>query len=116
MPDRLTSQKKKELRDQLYDRDGHECHYCGIEEEDFRKIWGPIFYGAEKRGQVLEIDRKDNGQSYEDIANCVLACALCNMSKSDKFHYDEFKRVGSVIREIWQARQAGVHRGQNQRE
>jgi hypothetical protein len=42
------------------------------------------------------------------MANCVLACALCNMAKSNKFHYAEFKRVGNVVREIWQERKSGV--------
>lgn len=92
---------KGELRKQLYERYGTKCHYCGIGEEDFITIWGP-FYGG-KRGPILEVDRKDNGRGY-DIDNCVLACAVCNNAKSDKFTYEEFKRVGDVIREIWQQR------------
>lgn len=104
---RLNSKKKEELRNQLYERDGRKCHYCGIEEDDFPKLWGKFFYGANKRGRKLEIDCKDNSRGY-DMANCVLACALCNMAKSDKFDYEEFKRVGSVIREIWQRRKSGV--------
>jgi 5-methylcytosine-specific restriction endonuclease McrA len=99
---------KKELRHQLYERDGMNCHYCGIQEKDFVPIWGE-FYGGKKRGPTLEIDRKDNQRGYE-IENCVLACALCNNAKSDKFTYSEFQRVGDVIREIWQQRKtAGRH-------
>ena len=94
--------KKHELRAQLYNRDGTRCHYCGIEEKDFFSIWGE-FYGGKKRGSILEVDRKDNSQGYE-IENCVLACALCNNAKSDKLQYDEFKRVGEVIKGIWQQR------------
>jgi 5-methylcytosine-specific restriction endonuclease McrA len=30
-----------------------------------------------------------------------LACAVCNNAKSDKFTYEEFKRVGNVIKQIW---------------
>lgn len=30
----------------------------------------------------------------------VLACAVCNYAKSDKFTYEEFKRVGDVIKEM----------------
>ena len=100
---RLSSKKKEELLNQLYERDGRKCHYCGIEEDDFPKIWGEYFYGGKKRGRTLEIDRKDSGREY-DPANCVLACAICNMAKSDKFHYEEFKRVGNVIRKIWKER------------
>jgi 5-methylcytosine-specific restriction endonuclease McrA len=93
---------KTELRDQLYARDGRTCHYCGIEENDFLKIWGE-FYGGKKRGGTLEVDRKDNVRGYE-IDNCVLACAVCNNAKSDKFTYEEFRRVGDVIGKIWQER------------
>ena len=98
---------RQELRNKLYERDGRRCHYCGIEEADFPQIWGE-FYGMRKR-QKLEIDRKDNERDKDnrpkyDIENCVLACPVCNMAKSDKFTYEEFKRVGDVIREIWQQR------------
>ncbi len=91
----------EEKRNRLYKRDGHKCHYCGIDEKDFIPIWGSL-YGC-KRGWRLEIDRKDNKLKHED-ENCVLACALCNMAKSDKLTYDEFKKVGNLIREIWQQR------------
>jgi 5-methylcytosine-specific restriction endonuclease McrA len=103
----LSSKDKKNLRTELYERDGRNCHYCGIEEDDFCKIWGEYFYGGIKRGRILEIDRKDDRRGY-DRENCVLACALCNMAKSDKFEYEEFKRVGNVIREIWQSRKSGA--------
>ena len=97
----LTRREKELLRNQLYERDGEKCHYCGIAEDDFCKIWGDTFYGGIKRGRKLEIDRKDNVSDY-DMTNCVLACAICNMAKSDKFTFEEFIRVGAVIREIWQ--------------
>lgn len=100
---RLSNREKKQLRKQLYERDGIKCHYCGIAEDEFCKIWGETFYGGIKRGRKLEIDRKDNNSKY-DMANCVLACAICNMAKSDKFTYDEFRRVGDVMRDIWQKR------------
>lgn len=56
---------KKELLDELYKRNGTKCHYCGIEEADFRKVWGQKFYGGTKRGGRLEIDRKDHKGIYE---------------------------------------------------
>jgi 5-methylcytosine-specific restriction endonuclease McrA len=92
---------RQDLRNKLYERDGRKCHYCGIEELDFTKLWGK-FYGGRKR-EKLEIDRKDNRPEY-DIEYCVLACPICNNAKSDKFTYEEFKKVGNVIREIWQER------------
>jgi 5-methylcytosine-specific restriction endonuclease McrA len=85
----------------LYIRDGHNCHYCGITETDFPKIWGATFYGGFKRGQRLEIDRVENKIGYT-LENCVLACAICNMAKSDKFTHKEFLKVGATIRTIWQ--------------
>ena len=109
--------EKELLYKQLRERDGHMlCHYCQIQEDDFSKLWGR-FYGLGKRGRMLEIEHKeavvnDNGRIRKvkkiDLKhtpeNCVLACALCNMAKSNMFTYDEFKRVGKVIEEIWQQR------------
>ncbi len=107
MPDTLSSSQKEKLRNQLYSRDGHICHYCMIKEYDFLNIWKE-FYGRSYRGKRLEIDRKgnnviENKREYT-LENCVLACALCNMAKSDKFTEEEFKKVGEVIRQIWQER------------
>ena len=110
MRDRLSGKEKKELRNQLYERDGTKCHYCGIEEKYFPTLWGDTFYGGIKRGRILEIDRMDNSLGHH-VTNCVLACALCNMAKSDKFTYEEFKRVGDVIREIWQRKKSGIRHG-----
>ena len=36
--------------------------------------------------------------------NYVLACALCNMAKSNMFTHEEFHKVGKVIEEIWRKR------------
>jgi hypothetical protein len=100
---KLSSKRKKTLLEQLYKRDGKHCHYCRIKEADFPKVWGATFYGGIRRGRVLEIDRIDNEQGYV-MKNCVLACALCNMAKSDKFKHDEFLKVGKVTEEIWRNR------------
>jgi 5-methylcytosine-specific restriction endonuclease McrA len=106
----LSSTEKRQLRNELYMRDGKQCHYCGIPEGDFYQIWGGPFYGGFKRGQRLEIDRKVNALGY-DIENCVLACPICNVAKSDKFSYDEFKEVGQVISKIWRNRKKTRTRG-----
>jgi hypothetical protein len=100
---KLKPAEKSQLLSKLYARDGHNGHYCGILEIDFSKIWGATFYRATKRGQKLEIDRIDNSVGYSP-ENCVLACAICNMAKSDKFSHEEFIKVGNVIRNIWQER------------
>jgi 5-methylcytosine-specific restriction endonuclease McrA len=104
---------KKEVRHSLYERDGHLCHYCGIQEEDFLGLWGK-FYGLPYRGNRLELDRKDaviiQGKGIKKdnpeytVDNCVLACALCNMAKSNMFTHEEFHEVGKVLQEIWQKR------------
>jgi len=94
---------KKELREELYERDGRICHYCGIE-EDFFRIWGK-FYGGKRR--KLEVDRKDNEKGYNE-ENCVLACPICNNAKSDKFTYEEFKKVSEAIKEVWLLRKKGL--------
>ncbi len=101
--DVMKTNKKKEIYKTLCERDGKRCHYCGIEEEDVIPLWRR-FYGQDKRGKRLELDRKDNEKDYH-TQNCVLACAVCNCAKSNKFTYEEFLKVGVVIKEIWQQRE-----------
>lgn len=105
--------KKKTLLDNLYSHGEHVCHYCGIPEGDFSETWGE-FYGLPYRGKRLEIDRQDavvllgkdilKSKPEYTPDNCVLACALCNMSKSNMFTHEEFHKVGKVIEEIWRKR------------
>ncbi|MBA7588270.1 hypothetical protein ES708_30324 [subsurface metagenome] len=90
--------RKEKLRLKLYGRDGKNCHYCKIKEGDFIPIWRGKFY--KNRGERLELERKDNKKGYSK-KNCVLACAICNNAKSDKFTYEEFKEVGKAIKKIW---------------
>jgi 5-methylcytosine-specific restriction endonuclease McrA len=114
----LSKKAKQEcLRIELKEWDGTikepRCHYCEIEERDFLKLWGK-FYGLPYRGHRLEIDRRDtvikegNHIIKRDLEytaeNCVLACALCNMAKSNMFTHEEFHKVGKVIEEIWRER------------
>jgi hypothetical protein len=107
---------QKELLERLYDKDKHRCHYCGIQEGEFLDVWG-TFYGLPYRGRRLEIDHKDavvkDNRVIRKIKkagldntpeSCVSACALCNMAKSNMFTYEEFKKVGKVVQEIWQQR------------
>jgi len=102
---KISRKEKDKLRDRLYERDGNKCYYCGIDEEDFFRIWGK-FYGGKTRGKKLEVDRRDNEKGYT-LENCVLACSVCNNAKSDKFTDGEFKKVGKVgkaIKQIWLSR------------
>ncbi|MBA7541582.1 hypothetical protein ES705_33898 [subsurface metagenome] len=49
---KINKKEKDKLRDDLYKRDGRECYYCGIKEDDFIPIWGK-FYGGKTRGRKL---------------------------------------------------------------
>jgi hypothetical protein len=108
---KLTLKEKEGLREKLRSKTPEKkCHYCEIEKDDFQKIWGDKFYGKGNRGRRLEIDhidatKKEIDLENPDLNNLVFACALCNMAKSNMFYYDEFKKVGTVIKEIWQERE-----------
>lgn len=95
---KINKRRKEILWDKLYKRDGRRCYYCGIKEGDFILIWEK-FYDGKTRGRKLEIDQKDNQKGYDE-ENCVLACPICNNAKSDKFTYEEFRKLGRVIKEI----------------
>jgi len=99
----LSTKEKRNLRTQLYKRDGTKCHYCGIEEKEFTNIWKKPIYKVGTR-KKLEIEHKDGNNQNWDWENLVLACPICNISKSDQFTYVEFRKVGNLIREIWQKR------------
>ncbi len=114
--------KKNKLREELYKRDGRKCHYCGIgegegeDEGEFIRIWDyfypkkPPYKTGKGRGKRLEIDHKDNDNRDDSLENCVLACSICNNAKSDKFTYEEFKKVGKVIKQIWNERESQLRK------
>lgn len=78
------------------------CEYCGIEEDRFIQVWGP-FYG-DNRGKKLEVDHKDNHYENNSPENLCWACSLCNCAKSNKLSETEMKKVGTVIKDIWEKR------------
>jgi hypothetical protein len=71
------------------------CHYCGSSIFDIRSLIEKKFLkgrntrGGGIRGLVLEVDRKDNDESYNPN-NCVLACYLCNNDKSSVVNSDDY--------------------------
>jgi hypothetical protein len=70
-----------------------DCHYCGDLLE-----WKPHKDPGTTSFRYF-LDRKDSNIGYE-LDNLVTCCTLCNLTKSDKFTYEEFIKIGQVIRNI----------------
>jgi hypothetical protein len=58
------------------------CHYCKA----------PIVWGT----SAHNIDRKNNTKGYSK-ENCVVCCKLCNWTKSNRFTYEQFVKIGRLI-------------------
>lgn len=83
------------------------CHYCGLPETELELLHqqeGQINKRWPKRGKSLELDRKQPDLPYANIDNLTLACYWCNNAKTDTFTYAEFREVGRVMNEVWNAR------------
>jgi hypothetical protein len=68
------------------------CHYCNCSIN-----WQPH---RERHNQLQKghnIDRKDCKIGYTK-ENCVVCCPRCNWSKQDCFTYEEFLKIGAVIK------------------
>ena len=82
-----------------YEAQERKCVYCDIPEE-----YIPLM--AEKYGSNwnrLTIDCKDNDIGYR-IDNLVLACAKCNITKSNLFTYEEWYEIAQkYMKPKWQA-------------
>lgn len=68
-----------------------ECHYCGD-----RINWGLPF--GKNRPSGLNLDRKDSNKPYIQ-GNLVVACRRCNYGKNNFFTYDEWVKIGNLIRQ-----------------
>ena len=80
-----------------------ECHYCGD------KInWGPAF--GKHRSSGLNLDRKDSNKPYV-VDNLVVACRRCNYGKNNFFSYEEWVKIGNLIRQWRQTEGAPIARG-----
>jgi 5-methylcytosine-specific restriction endonuclease McrA len=64
------------------------CHYCGL------KVTWPEHSSSDKG---YNLDRIDNSQGYV-TGNCVVCCSRCNRGKGDMFTYEEWKKIGEVIK------------------
>ena len=65
-----------------------ECHYCGK-----TLIWRERYAG--KGG--WQLDRKDTKKGYSKD-NCVPCCKRCNFGKGKGFSYEEWLKIGNLIR------------------
>ncbi len=84
--------------------DSDTCAYCGITTKQIEEL-GAIHKLRKKnyRGWTLEVDRLDSNFEYTP-ENTVMACYWCNNAKTDEFTFEEFKKIGQSIKQIWQDR------------
>ena len=66
------------------------CHYCGS-----MVFWQK--YGTRNGRQGYNLDRKDSAKGYS-FGNCVVCCKRCNTGKGNLFTYEEWKKIGDLIR------------------
>ncbi len=95
------------------------CFYCDIEPRQFynpyltktgemRQLKRFMFKDYVDTLTILHngIDRKNNDLGYT-TENSVSCCWLCNETKHHNFTYDEFLKIGKVIKEIRHIRGGG---------
>lgn len=91
--------------EEFYNKE-RKCDYCNITPSKIEDlISGRKLYKKHiTRGWTLEIDRIEPNLEYTED-NCVWSCYWCNNSKTDEFTYDEFKKIGAVLEELWHDRE-----------
>ncbi len=67
------------------------CHYC-----DAKIPWSEYNRGVGYSG-AYSLDRKDSETGYT-FENCVVCCTRCNRSKSNSFSYEEWVKIGRLIK------------------
>ena len=72
-----------------------ECHYC--EKPILWKIW------CGQKTLRHNLDRKDNSIGYS-LDNCVVCCHSCNVTKGDRFTYEEFMLFAPILKTIQRRR------------
>ena len=68
------------------------CHYC-----EAPIIWKAHSNKYERRDSGYYLDRKNSSKGYS-IDNCVVCCCRCNKGKLDHFTYEEWLKIGEVIK------------------
>lgn len=72
-----------------------ECHYCGNP-----ILWQKV---SDQKTQRHNLDRKNNSLGYT-LDNCVVCCYDCNVTKGDRFTYEEFMLLAPILQAIRQRR------------
>ena len=71
------------------------CHYCNEEIN-----WHPWRqYKGKYLGRGYNLDRKDSSSSYSKD-NCVVCCKDCNITRMDRYSYEEFLLISPILRRI----------------
>jgi hypothetical protein len=68
------------------------CHYC-----DGPIVWQEYAHNREKNTRAYNLDRKNNDKGYLR-ENVVVCCPSCNWTKGDRFTYEQFVKIGEVIK------------------
>lgn len=64
-------------------------------------LWKPCVYCGD--WDYIGCDRIDNSKGHLKD-NCVPCCCTCNLTRGDRFTYEEMKEIGQVIRKIKKSR------------
>jgi len=70
-----------------------ECHYCGVNLQMNR-------HRKKGKSQATCLDRKDTLLSYT-VSNTVPCCPKCNYGKGKWFSYEEWLKVGELLKQIY---------------
>lgn len=88
-----------------YQKTKRACHYCEVTKPQLDELWKKDSELTKRnRGKELEIERLKPNLDYDVIENLVYCCYWCNNAKTDTFTEKEFKKVGKVLKEIWEMR------------
>lgn len=73
----------------------NKCHYCSdeINWEPYGTVSGKFI------SRAYYLDRKDLNLGYSK-QNCVVCCTSCNKLRSNRFTYEEFLLLATVLRQI----------------
>lgn len=78
------------------------CHYCGS-----KLIWLERVNHDVSKHVGTNLDRKDNTKGYS-VENCVACCGECNLTKGDRYTYEEFMLLAPALKKIQRLRKKAV--------